>query len=150
MRFRSPRGLAQQSEVELWAAENGMETSRFDRLMAGGAGLEKLERLRDAELRGAMLDQLRLDDAYPKLRIRARAKARAMAQDAGRSPGVPPPVLVAWYFGTRLKRSMPDDLAAYAAGIGLAELKDFYALIAAEYAVAAARAKRGGSGRSRK
>ena len=152
MQFRSPRGLARRSDVEQWAAENGMEASRFDRLMADSAGLEKLARMRDADLRGAMLDQLRLEDAYPKLRRRARAKARAVAKGAGRKPDAPPApsVLLGWYFGTRLKRSVPDDLAEYAAGIGLGDLKDFYALIATEYAVASSRASARGSGRSGK
>jgi hypothetical protein len=97
-----------------------------------------------------MLDQLRLEDTYLKLRRRALDKARSLAEGAGRKPDVPPPVLVAWYFGTRLKTNVPDDLADYAANIGLSDLRDFHALIAAEYAVAADRAKRSGSGRSRK
>jgi AraC-like DNA-binding protein len=150
MQFRSPRALARQSDIVQWAAENGTEASHFDRLMADSAGLEKLARTRDANLRGAMLDQLRLEDAYPKLRRRARAKARAHAAASGRAVTIRPPVLTSWYFGTRLKRSVPDDLADYAAGIGLGDLKDFYALIAAEYAVAADRKKRRGSGRSGK
>ena len=31
MQFRSPRGLARQSDVEHWAAENGIEAPSFDR-----------------------------------------------------------------------------------------------------------------------
>src|SRR5678815_3834976 len=32
MRFRSPRGLTRQSDVEQWAAKNGMEASRLQRM----------------------------------------------------------------------------------------------------------------------
>jgi hypothetical protein len=149
-RFRSPRGLARQSDVEQWARENDLKASHFDRLMAGDASLEKLARMRDAALRDAMLDQLRLADAYPKLRRRARAKARVLAKGAKPKLEARHPLLLSWYFGTRLKRDMPDDLQEYAAAIGISDMKAFYALIAAEYALAAQRAQRKGSGRSRK
>jgi hypothetical protein len=149
MQFRSRLGLARASDVKRWAAENDIDTARFDRLTTDSASLEKLARMRDADLQNAMLDQLRREGAYPKLRKRARAKAHALAKGSDPTPKVPPPVMLSWYFGTRLKTGVPDDLADYAAGIGLGDLKDFYALIAAEYLTAVhTRPRR--SGRSKK
>jgi hypothetical protein len=146
MKFRSPRGLRRQSDVERWSAENDIGAARFAQLMADRSRLEELARLRDADLQEVMLDELRLENIYPKLRRRARAKARALAAGDAPHPKAPPSALVAWYFGARLKGPVPDDLAGYAAGIGLSDLREFYALIAAEYAVTA-RSKRKNSGR---
>ena len=146
MRFRSRRSLARATDVKSWADDNDIDTAHFEHLMTDRAGLEALARARDADLQGAMLDELRLDDAYPKLRRRARAKVRAIAA-SGPRPKLPPPALVAWYFGTRLKTRVPDDLAEYAAGIGLGGVDKFYGLIADDYA--ASRARRKGSGRSK-
>ncbi len=148
MRMRSPRGLTRQSDVERWAVENGIDAPRLRQLLTDAAGLEKLARMRDPELQGVMLDQLRLADQYTKLRRRTRAKARALAKLGPQK--VPPPTLLAWYFEKHLKQAIPDDLAAYASGIGLRGRSDFYRLIAAEYALGTGRVRRGGPGRSRK
>jgi hypothetical protein len=134
-KFRSPRGLMRQDDVHRWAAENDFDASRFERLMADRAGLERLARERDAELQSGMLDQLREEDSYVELRERARAKERLRAGDGSiRGTKIPPPVLVSWYFGTRLGTAVPDDLADYVAAIGF-NLDRFYHLLAIEYAL---------------
>ena len=88
--------------------------------MADRAGLEKLARMRDAELQGAMLDQFRLVDQY---RSCGGAPAPRRARSRRSAPKAPPPLLLAWYFERRLKQAIPDDLAEYAAGIGLRDLR---------------------------
>ena len=130
MAFRSPRGLVRQADVLRWAAENDTSAEHFEQMMVGRANVEKLARLREAELRPLILDQLREDDAYVALRQRARAKAKLHLEPANK---IPSPLLVSWYFGKRLGIPMPDDLGNYAASIGLAGLDRFYALLAVEY-----------------
>jgi hypothetical protein len=137
-KFRSLRGLMRQEDVHRWVAENDFDATRFEQLVADRAGLEKLARERDADLHSHMLDQLRQEDSYVELRERARAKARLRSSaGGGRGARIPPPVLVSWYFGTRLGTAVPDDLADYVATIGLADLDRFYALLAIEYALSA-------------
>ncbi|MBA3446358.1 MAG: hypothetical protein H0T56_01885 [Pseudaminobacter sp.] len=152
MAFRSPRGLLRQSDVHRWAAENGFDVARFERMVAGRASIEKLAVLRDAALRPLMLDQLRENDAYAALRDRARAKATLRATSGGdkAGPRIPRPTLLSWYFGARLGTVMPDDIAGYAAAIGLEDIERFYDLLATEYQLAVASAESKDSGRHRK
>ena len=63
--FRYPRGLMRQRGVVDWAAQNGIDASQFERLMAERAGLEKLALARDAELHSRMLDRLREQRLLP-------------------------------------------------------------------------------------
>jgi hypothetical protein len=150
MAFRSPRRLMRQSDVLGWAARNGIDADEFDRLMAERAGLDKLARTRDADIRSLILDRLREEDAYSALRDRARAKAQMRAAGKTRAvAGVPPAVLVSWYFGTLLGTAIPDDLDDYARAMGLSGLDRLYELLAAEYAFAVneTNAKRSGEQR---
>jgi hypothetical protein len=150
MAFRSPRGLMRQSDVLGWAAQNDIDAGQFDRLMAERAGLDKLARTRDDDLRSLILDRLREEDAYPALRERARAKAQM--RDAGKMravAGLPTAVLVSWYFGTVLGAAITDDLDAYARAIGLSGLDRLYELLAAEYTFTAESAKAKLSGKQR-
>ncbi|MFC6486446.1 TfuA-like protein [Nitratireductor sp. GCM10026969] len=147
--FRLPLGMMRQKDVEHWAAENDIDIARFERLMADRAALEKLARQRDAELRPWMLDQLRQENAYTALRERARAKAR-FRESAEGDAKIPPPMLVSWYFGTRLGRDVPYDLAAYVAAIGFPDLDRFYELLAMEYALSVRGAEPERSGAQRK
>jgi len=131
--FRLPLGLLRQRDVESWAAENGIDMARYQRLMAERAAAERLARSRDAELGPQILDQLRQRDGYAALRARAQAKAEMLRAGAGGA--VPPrPLLLAWYFETRLGRRIPDDLVQYAADLGFSGLEDFHRALTAEYA----------------
>ncbi len=135
--FRAQRGMSRQADVARWASDNDISIARLEQLMAQCAGLEKLQRVRDKALRSALLDQLRLADSYAEMRRRARAKAPLREAAARQTLArVPPPVLVSWYFSTQLKQPVPDNLADYAANLGLDGLPQFYELLALAYAQA--------------
>ena len=133
--FRLRRGLVRHADLARWAADNDISIGRLERLAAERAGLKMLERDRDAELHGAMLDELRLSGCYAVMRQRARAKAPLRSATAlDEVERVPPPVLVSWYFSTQLDQPVPDNLADYAADLGLKNLQQFYDLLALAYA----------------
>ena len=130
-------GLLRRKSLSDWLSENDLSEARFEGLVADLARLETFERSQDADLQSYMLDQLRIDNSYRTLRKRAREKANlsaTMARDV--RARVPPPVLVSWYFSTRLKKEVPEDIADYAARLGLTGLDHFYDLLALEYALA--------------
>lgn len=143
MAFRLPRGLIRQSDVHRWSTENDIDASHFERMMAGRASVEKLAYSQDVRLRSLMLDVAREENVYATLRNRARAK---MQSHAGSETRIAPPLLVSWYFGKRLEAPAPEDLADYAASIGLASLDEFYKLLAAEYAFVVNHTEASGSG----
>ncbi|MFG6081874.1 TfuA-like protein [Paracoccus litorisediminis] len=130
--FRRGRGLFRQQQVENWATENGLEGSEVRRLATGHAASGKLARHQDEALQGAILDVLRLDGRYPVLRDRARVRAGLTKS------GTPPlPLLVAWYFESRLGRPVPEDIDAYARELGFSGQARLLDLLTGEFALAA-------------
>lgn len=127
--FRLPRGLLRQADLARWAAQNGLTSEGFTRLMTQRAALESMARDLDPVLRRGILDQLRLQGRYPALSAKAKAKP-----DPDGLPLPPRPMLLIWYFETRLGREIPDDLTGYATNLGFPNLERFHMLVACEYA----------------
>ena len=46
---------------------------------------------------------------------------------------LPPPLLLSWFFGQKLRQSIPADLDAYIEELGIISREKFYRLLAAEY-----------------
>ena len=134
--FRMAQGLLRQADLQAWMARNDLDTTGFRRLMQGQAALRATGRRRDPALCAAILDRLRLQGDYGALRDRARAKRQAAAAE----PGLPLPLLVAWYFETRLNRPLPDSIPDHAAALGLPDADRFHGILAAEYAFLRAQA----------
>jgi hypothetical protein len=82
------------------------------------------------------VDHLRATGDYARHAARARAKERVLE-----ATGLDPTYvdewtrfrLTTWYFEHRLGVSVPDDLPAYAAEIGFADLHAFYRALLREY-----------------
>ncbi|MFD2442132.1 hypothetical protein ACFSS8_22225 [Paracoccus kondratievae] len=116
-------------DLDEWAHKNGLDDAGLARLIRAHASVENLARRLDGALRPAMLDQLRLQNRYSTLRDNALA-----SPDQG-TPRTPPrPLLLAWYFETRLGREIPADLNEYAAGLGLSDLDRFFELLGKDFA----------------
>jgi hypothetical protein len=135
--FRTQRGLFRQADLVAWTQANGTDLAGFERMMNDRAAVESIAQLRDAELHAGMLDRLRELDLYPQLRDRA-TKRRQAARGA---PNIPRVSLVTWYFATRLSMPVPDDIADYAASIGIEDVESFYELLAADRALIASEAR---------
>ncbi|SMG40918.1 TfuA-like protein [Paracoccus sp. J56] len=127
--LRLPLGLLRKRDLDEWAHKNGLDDAGLARLIRARASVENLARRLDGALRPAMLDQLRLQNRYSTLRDNALA-----SPDQG-TPRTPPrPLLLAWYFETRLGREIPADLNEYAAGLGLSDLDRFFELLGKDFA----------------
>src|SRR5262249_53144395 len=86
--------------------------------------------------RAHVLDQLRLAGDYEQYAARARAKQRVLAESAVDHSHVDEWTrfrLTVWYFEKRLGSTIPDDISAYATGIGFADLDAFYRALAGEH-----------------
>ena len=88
------------------------------------------------------------EDAFPALRDRALAKAkmRVSGRMVSRA-GVPQPLLVSWYFETRLGMPIPDDLEDYVHSLGLSGLDRFLEMLSEEYIFNSAETKPARSGK---
>ncbi|AWX92966.1 hypothetical protein DPM13_06890 [Paracoccus mutanolyticus] len=103
--------------------------------MQGQAALLAAGRRRDPALGAA---RLRPAAAAGDNAAHAR-RARTKRQAAAAEPGLPLPLLVAWYFETRLNRPLPDSIPDHAAALGLPDADRFHRILAAEYAFLLAR-----------
>ncbi|MEE8092720.1 MAG: TfuA-like protein [Gammaproteobacteria bacterium] len=150
-RFRAERGLFHRQEVERWLAENDLEASAFERLMAEESRLEGLKSMAAPMLDAHILDHLRLAGSYTRLAERARRKQKALAEagvddpqpgDAGLTPLRPR----LWYFEHRLGQAMPEDIAAFARELGFSSVADFDRALLREYLYCAAEERSRGTG----
>jgi hypothetical protein len=140
--FRSRRGLMRQTDVVRWARENGTDLAGLEHMLKDEAGVETLARDRDTELHQGMLDRLRELDLYNSYREQALARRHS----ASPSATMPRALLVAWYFQERLGLDVPENLADYAASLGLASADKFYELLAREYTFTTTHASSNDSG----
>ncbi|MDS9469916.1 TfuA-like protein [Paracoccus sp. MBLB3053] len=129
--IRLPLGLFRQRDIGGWTARNGLSRDGFERLISDRASLAKLARQMDRQLGGAMLDLLRLAGDFESLRARADRKADGKGADGQIVP--PQPMLMSWYFETRLGRPVPSDITAYLMDLGMSDPEHFHLLLAAEY-----------------
>ena len=137
-RFRSGLGLFSRQDLDQWLEQNDIDLVDFERLMVDEARLEALRFLTEPALEEHLLADLRVDGRYARLADRARCKQRVLASIGLDDPklrdaGLTPAQLLAWYFETRLGQPMPDDIDAFAQGLGFASKSDFYRVLLREY-----------------
>jgi hypothetical protein len=118
MRFRTRHGLLNRQAVERWQAENDLDDAALDGLIAEEALVADLVDGAGADLARHMLSELRACGGYGALAARARGKQAAVAAHGG-GPARALYPLAQWYFETRLKQAVPQDLAGFAREIGL-------------------------------
>ena len=137
-RLRMRLGLLRAAQLEQWRRDNGLTAADFARLVQEEAQLAAATTRFDETLRRDMLDQLRLDGAYARLVTRADAKraalaARGMTTAGPADIGMTPIALVAWHFEKQRGGSVPDDLEGHVRQQGLANVADFYRVLAEEW-----------------
>jgi hypothetical protein len=136
--FRAKFGLFNRANVDCWFAENDLNPDEFERLMEEEARIEALEFLYEPAIERHLLDHLRVSNQYLHLARRALHKHKILdaagLEDAQPGDtGLTPPQLAVWFFERRLGRAIPEDLVTFARGLGLANQKEFYRLLAREY-----------------
>ncbi len=84
--------------------------------------MRRLERELAGELAQPMVDRLRAEGRYAKLRQRAEAKSALLSRLAAVETETDTPGdlrVLTWYFHERLNTAIPDDLEAYARELGV-------------------------------
>ncbi len=136
--YRSREGLFHRAELLEWLSRNEMELAEFEDLMADEIRIEAASGFSDVALKESLIAQLRLSGDYARLRERARQKHEVLTQTGSPQPAagdtaMSPIELVAWYFGSRLARPVPEDLDRYVRELGLSSRAEFYRILAREY-----------------
>jgi len=136
-RIRTRLGLIRRSDLDRWCSENNLDAADFARLIDEETRLAEFEARLDPYLGRDLLDQLRLDGTYSRFAARAARKRAALAESgqidvAPIDVGLTPIGLVAWYFESRLGRSIPEDLDSYISRLGFKTRADFYRALTRE------------------
>lgn len=100
-----------------------------------GACRAELVRLAAGNLQSRILQQLKLDGAFLQLLEVHRGKEVVLSM-AGINPdtaSVLPPLVLAWYFRTKLGVNIPQSIDEHWKRVGLQSSEEFYRLITAEY-----------------
>ena len=145
-RLRRNLGLLRKSDLDAWAARNGLDESKLQALLDTEARLDAARRLPEALVEREILALLYLSDGYADLAERARGKRAVLEHtaltEAGLPHGVTIPTLLDWYFRSVRREPVPDSLDPLIEQLGLASRTAFYRLLAAEYVYSAT--QRGG------
>ncbi len=136
--YRGDRRLFDRAALLEWLARNDLDIAEFEALMADEVRIEAATGFAGAALGESLIAQLRLSGDYAELRERARDKHDVLARSGSPRPGagdtgLAPIELLAWYFGQRLGRSLPEDLDSYVRELGLESRAEFYRILAREY-----------------
>jgi hypothetical protein len=127
--LRSEHGLFTRASLVEWLARNHLDEAGLGRLLADEARARAVAALAGAALDRYLLDVLKREGAYEQLCARATAKQAALAarglDDAGDAAATNAMAARLWFFEQRLKRPLPDDVAAFAQELGFADLREF-------------------------
>ena len=132
-RHRGLRGLSRRDALLRWLQENDLDEDGYEALLHEAARVEATIARQAARLDRHFLAELRWSGAYPELKDRARDKARVIHEQAVATASPDRLRMLIWFFESRLGRSVPDDLDAYAVLLGLADRDELFALIAREF-----------------
>ncbi|OBY28496.1 TfuA-like protein [Leisingera sp. JC1] len=132
---RQAHSLVRSKDLQTWLQANGLTAAQYEAELGEAARAAAATSAVQGGLEPRLLAELRLAGAYASLKARADAKRKQASGCV--QPGISMQQAdrlrtVAWYFETRLRQDIPEDLKAYAAGIGI-EITEFYELIRREF-----------------
>ena len=126
--IRADLGLFARADLDRWMAENNLDETALERLVADEAVLNSLRDRSRGALEPYILDELRLSGDYERLARRGREKADALAvshAEGARAPSAARTIaLRLWYFEQRLRQSVPEDIEAFARRHGFRRVAD--------------------------
>ncbi|WP_420558359.1 TfuA-like protein [Roseovarius sp.] len=125
--------LSRRDALLAWLDANDLDGQSYETLLTEAALLEDTRAARSPGLDAHILSELRWTGAYARLKHRAEAKARTIAEDTGPQASPDRLRLLVWFFETRLGRAVPDDPDTFARSLGLAGRDELIALIAREF-----------------
>jgi hypothetical protein len=131
-RLREALGLMRKADLDAWAERNMVNAEDLELLMDEEAQIQAVSSPLARALDPHILSILRLDDSYAAAHERARVKQNVLKGDTA-AEDLPPPLLLSWFFGQKLRQSIPADLDTYIEELGFTSREKFYRLLAAEY-----------------
>lgn len=136
--LRERLGLFRRADLDAWLRQHHLDDAAFEQMMRNEALLDRFSKDEARQIGAHILDQLRLDGRYAELAAKAEDKRRVLEGSGGQEPGaknIPLALtaLRAWYFESRCRRPMPDDIDDYARRIGFANLDAFDRALRREY-----------------
>ncbi|WP_170415747.1 TfuA-like protein [Ruegeria atlantica] len=129
---RANAGLSHKTHLVEWLASNDLNLAEYEDILADAARIDATVAARLKQLHGPLLAELKRTGRYVELRDRADAKKKAAVVNEHRS-GADRLQMILWYFETRLKQDVPDNLDSYAASLGLSGRAALDKLIEAEF-----------------
>ncbi len=128
--IRGTLGLFTRAELDAWLVRNHLTAESLERLVREHVRLRAVTDFTDTALSRLLLDELRLRGSYEHLAARAQKKQTVLGARGvdGADSGTRGPTAIElrlWFFEQRLRRPMPDDVAAFARDQGFADLADF-------------------------
>ncbi len=125
--------LSRRDALLTWLDANDLDGQSYETLLTEAALIEDTRAARLSGLDAHILSELRWTGAYAKLKDRAEAKARTIAEESGPQASPDRLRLLVWFFETRLGHAVPDDPDAFARSLGLEGRDELIALIAREF-----------------
>ena len=132
-RHRRQQELPRRDTIMRWLHENDLDEESYEALLNETALVEEIVIARTERLDQHILADLRLSGNYSDLKERAEAKARSIDEKWSAIASPERLRMMVWFFENRLDRSVPDDFAAYAVSIGLANRDELFELIGREF-----------------
>jgi hypothetical protein len=137
-RLRNHLGLTRKADLDAWAHRNNIDEVALETIIHDETRIELERRERRQSFDGHIITLLKLRDIHARLSTRAQDK-RAFLKSLSAvnvdvlNRGVPPPVLLNWFFAQRKEQSLPEDVDSIVETLGLRSRQDFYRLLADEY-----------------
>jgi hypothetical protein len=135
-RLREQLGLYARADLDRWMAANDLDAGALEALIDEEASVEVLRARAGRSIDSRLIDELRLSGTYSRLADRAVRKAALLGlerTESGVAADLRVPALRLWYFESRLGRPAPDDIAAYAARVGFADVSALDAAVYREW-----------------
>jgi hypothetical protein len=122
----TPAGGTDHERLERWLAERGLTRATYEELVASDVDLAWLKERYREEVPRHVAHALRSTGDYVALAERAREKENLLARSGLESvtlaeAGIDEDALMVWYFERRLGATVPADLEAYLAEMGIAD-----------------------------
>jgi hypothetical protein len=137
-RLRKELGLSRQSDLVAWAKNNLLDEEGLNILVGEEASVDQVSQAVRASIDRHIISVLQSRGQYAERVMRARDKRRTLQALGAENPAdalvsPPPPVVLNWFFGSRLQQAAPADIESFWKSLGLSSRQDFYRLLSDEY-----------------
>ncbi len=136
-RLREQLGLDRKSDLDAWASQNELMNDELDALIEEEARIDQVSKTARTSIGRHIISILQSRGQYAELAKRAGDKRGTLQKlafgHANNSQDLSPPVVLNWFFGSRLRQAIPADIDRFVQNLGLSSRQEFYRLLTDEY-----------------